>query len=252
MLEPGTARALDALNRRFYRLSAVEFDASRQRPWRGWDHLVPEITRRATERHPKILDLGCGNARFGRFLHSRGVGIESYVGLDRSRPLLEAARASPLPRALWVESDLVAHGTAAIASREPFDLIALFGVLHHIPGFSARRALLRSCRARLSPDGILIVTLWRFLDNAEGWYRPIAWSECERRTGIAIDAGRLEPGDSLLPFGKDETMCRYAHHFDAAEPALLLAGLPYETVATFEADGDGRSNLYLVLRPSDS
>ena len=45
-----------------------------------------------------------------------------------------------------------------------YDLVALFGVLHHVPGAETRRALLRSLAERVAPGGLLAFACWRFMD----------------------------------------------------------------------------------------
>jgi tRNA (uracil-5-)-methyltransferase TRM9 len=246
MMDLGTARALDAINRRFYRAGAMRFDTTRQRPWRGWERLVPDFEQGASRGPLRVLDVGCGNGRFLRFLDSARIAIGRYVGIDRSRELLELAKVVVGGRGALVETGLVSEGLAAIAERAVFDRIVLFGVLHHVPGFERRRALLADCRMRLAPGGTVIATLWRFLDDPGAKVLP--WEESVSRAGIAVDPSRLEPGDALLPFSDDATLCRYAHHFDDEEIDRLVTGAGLEPVDRFDADGDGRSNHYLVLR----
>jgi SAM-dependent methyltransferase len=61
-----TLRALNTINRVFYRDSAPSFDATRDAPWPGWQPLLPLL--QGLEGDPaRILDLGCGNGRFPIF-----------------------------------------------------------------------------------------------------------------------------------------------------------------------------------------
>ena len=84
-MSPEIQRVLRAINRRFYDRFAPEFDASRGRPWPGWervvDCLVPPVA---------VLDVGCGNGRFGAYLAGRSDGL-SYLGVDACGALLRAA-----------------------------------------------------------------------------------------------------------------------------------------------------------------
>ena len=59
-----TVERLIALNREFYRSRAAEFDVSRRNPWPGWARVLDAIDR---TRNVAILDVGCGNGRFGLF-----------------------------------------------------------------------------------------------------------------------------------------------------------------------------------------
>src|SRR5664279_1541814 len=85
-----TIRTLNDLNRRFYETVAAAFDATRQTAWQGWDQLVPYLKPPLT-----VLDVGCGNGRFGVFLADRlGKANLHYHGIDSSAILLERARHS--------------------------------------------------------------------------------------------------------------------------------------------------------------
>jgi tRNA (uracil-5-)-methyltransferase TRM9 len=240
-----TIAALREIDRRFYRAAGSEFDASRQAPWGGWRQL---LLRLRSLRLTAVLDVGCGNGRFGAFLAAEAVAVERYVGVDSAANLLATAR-QRVPAGEFIEADVIDHGFSMLAPETRFDFIALFGLLHHVPSSSLRSKLLAQCVARLAPDGILAVTLWRFLDSRTA-PQVIPWSECVARCGVAVDGADLEPGDTLLGFGEDRAHVRYAHHFAAAECDSLAA--EFGAIDSFEADGDGRSNRYLLIaRPPD-
>ena len=68
-MDPATANALRALNRRFYEERAREFSDSRNAPWPGWLRLAPHLRELAEGgRAISLLDAGCGNGRFAHFL----------------------------------------------------------------------------------------------------------------------------------------------------------------------------------------
>src|SRR5664279_238076 len=84
-----TIRTLNDLNRRFYETVAADFDATRQTAWQGWDPLVRYLKPPLT-----VLDVGCGNGRFGVFLADRlGKTGLHYHGIDSSAILLGRASA---------------------------------------------------------------------------------------------------------------------------------------------------------------
>ena len=82
----------DKLNRDFYLKTQENFNRSRQRPWLGWKKLLPHLTPRLQGLSLKVLDLGCGNGRFGVWLSSRRP--ITYTGLDENSFLLDRARES--------------------------------------------------------------------------------------------------------------------------------------------------------------
>ena len=249
------ARRLLAINRQFYRRHAADFARTRSQAWPGWQRLLPLLRGRE-----RLLDLGCGNGRFGRFWARANLDSPSkdkrvrahanldsplhYHACDASLPLLrETARTmSAFPfvktRREWrdIYEDPPRHGR--------YPLIALLGVLHHLPGRAQRAALLRALGQRLGDDGLLIVTTWRFGADPRlrGRIRP--WP--------AELADQVEANDFLLPWGDGERgALRYCHHFDEAEERELVAASGLTLQESFAADGaSGALNAYRVLRRS--
>ncbi|MGH0030867.1 MAG: class I SAM-dependent methyltransferase [Myxococcota bacterium] len=244
-MDDETARALNALNVAFYTDHAEAFSARRTRPWRGWSRLLARLPQTPLS----VLDVGCGNGRFGRFLAGER-RLARYQGVDVSAPLLEIARRDPPAAASvgWRRADFVASPDAALPG-PPFDLVVLFGVLHGVPGEARRRALVEACVGALAPGGLLAFTCWRFARDpriAGRLDRPEAWPP-------GIDATRLGPGDHLLPWGDEGRLHRYVADVDAAERERLLAGLPLERMAEFHEDGTGGDlNHYTLARRTRS
>src|SRR5437773_46351 len=65
-----TIQRLNEINRAFYNRVAQDFDETRQQAWPGWDTLLSYLN--APLNAPlSVLDVGCGNGRFGLFLAQR-------------------------------------------------------------------------------------------------------------------------------------------------------------------------------------
>jgi SAM-dependent methyltransferase len=244
-VDDDTARALNALNAAFYREHGADFSAHRTRPWRGWTRLLDWIPE--SEAGLQVLDVGCGNGRFGRFLADhRRLGL--YVGVDASEPLLAIAQEAspPLPCPCRFECrDFVERRPDEALPRGDFDLVVLFGVLHGVPGRERRRALLEASSARLAPGGLLAFTCWGFAQDARLAGRIASWE----RSPVPVDPLRLEPGDHLLPWGDSGQVLRYGASVDAEQRAWLTSRLAAEPVAEFAEDGPGGDlNHYTVLR----
>lgn len=234
---------LNQINRDFYRLTVQDFDESRGRPWPGWKRLLPYLT--ALDAPIRVLDVGCGNGRFGRFLaRNLDSGIH-YHGLDHTPALLDAARAAfanILPDAVLEERDIV--------ERPPdtgqYDLVVLFGVLHHVPGYAGRCALLQALANRVAPGGLLVFTCWCFYEYERFRRRIIAWP-----ADWAVDLN-VEPGDYLLDWQRGHaanTALRYCHYVDETENAALDAATGLKLIETFRADGHTDDiNRYSLLR----
>lgn len=221
MIDEETTARLLALDQHFYESGARDFVDHRTHPWPGWSRVLATPPGR-------VLDVGCGHGRFKQALAGRETG---YLGIDRSEALLQVARARHGDH--FQRLDVLVDPLP-----EPgFDLVVVFGLLHHIPGRGRRLELLR----RLLPLGArLVVTFWRFADRPrlQGKLRP--WSEL----GLAPSA--LEPGDHLLAFGEHR---RYAHHFEDREIEELTQALGAQVLDDFRADGaEGDLNRYLVFK----
>ena len=193
--------------------------------------------------------MGCGNGRFGWFLSERQPELR-YLGLDASAELLEIARSrGPIGTAAELRQlDIVEQDLDACLGGRRFSLVALMGVLHHVPGAEHRRALLRALAGRLRPGGLLALTSWQFEAYQRFRDRIVAWEAYNRDAAEPIDPAQLEPGDHLLRWGRGARL-RYCHFADEDETHALLTPLPCQTLASYRADGrEGRLNHYVVLR----
>lgn len=251
-MDDPTARALNRINRAFYRAHAESFSATREQAWPGWLRLWQELEAQGwpgARPEVPVCDVGCGNGRWGRFLAERVPGLR-YLGLDASPQLLALARrsgglgAAPELRL----HDLVEQPLAEALGARRFAGVALFGVLHHVPGAARRRTLLAELLARLEPDGLLVLTGWQLALFERFRARALDGSEWSRAAQQPIDPAQLEPGDRLLPWGDGEGV-RYVHFAGEQELPQLLEELPCRTLASFCADGrEDNLNRYFVLR----
>jgi len=125
----------------------------------------------------------------------------------------------------------------------------LFGVLHHVPGFEARRDLVRSIVERLAPDGLLALTVWPFGEHERFRRRILPWDEYNRTAPEPVDPDALEPGDVLLRWGHGEG-ARYFHLIEEDELARLIAAIGVRVVFRFEARFEkGGGNLFVLIGP---
>lgn len=229
-MDESTIRKLNEINRRFYETTAEAFDATRQQPWEGWERLTDYC-----KRGMRVLDVGCGNGRFGAFLAGRlGKDGFSYTGIDSSAMLLERARVTlEGAEARFELRDIIEQGLGE--GEGQYDFVGLFGVLHHVPGEAQRVALLRQLSERVAAGGVLVFTEWRFLAVANLRERVVAW-----------EAGmQVERGDYLLDWRRGERALRYCHAVDDAEHARLTEATGLTPVSEYRADA---ANLYTVLQ----
>ena len=227
------ARRLVEINAEFYRRHAADFAETR----RGFQPGFRELVQYIPIPKPVILDVGCGNGRFGRFVESLGVQMD-YTGLDFSRPLLEVAGRET---GRFMERDLSQPG--CLAGLDRYSLIVALSTIQHIPGTANRQRLLREMGAHLSADGHIVLANWQFLDNERQARKIRPWSE------VGLRESDVESGDYLLSWGQGQPGLRYVAHLDEEAVAGLAQAAGLRIVRQFRSDGrEGNLNLYSVLR----
>jgi SAM-dependent methyltransferase len=253
-MHDSTAFALDAINERFYRRHASDFERTRRRPWQGWQRVRDLLPRdRDAAAAPRVLDLGCGN---GRLLESLPHAID-YVGCDRSLPLLRRAATAleerPGGRGGVIAAQLLARGDTFLLlplAEQRFDLVIATGVLHHIPGLERRRALLAAGAACVAPRGHLVFSVWQFEAAAGIEQRRLSEQGIREHLSAAAVAD-LETGDALLRWGLGDDAPRYCHHTSSAELAILQESLTVLGLALraqwHDTTERGFGNLYTAL-----
>ena len=266
-MDERTARALIALNNRFYAEHAASFSATRQAPWAGWRRVIEEATALGAigtestdaadadaparpELH--VLDLAAGNLRFERFLAEFLPATPLAIdALDRCDALMAAAPGGNSSRVRVrthhrdiLEALLAGIGASdALAPRAPYDLAVCFGFMHHVPTLALRTRLLAALVRALCPGGAAAVSFWQFMDD-ERLARKAARAEAAARAAAAapgnlrgstpapalgFSPAALEPGDHLLGWQDDPSAFRYCHHASDAEIDALVATLPVGT-----------------------
>lgn len=245
-------KQLNELNHTFYQTVTEPFSDSRSYYWQGWNKLVPyvqELTQNRTR--IKILDIGCGNGRFGLFMREQ-IPEEyiQYVGVDNSSELIaiaksqyEATRMEPT----FIKIDLVECLLNDTLQQKLADyhahFISLLGVLHHIPSQELRQKLIADLGQILIRNGYLAFTTWNFMDS-EQLKKKIVTPHI-----VSVDQEELEPHDVILDWQRGKTAYRYCHYTDETERRELIAHSGLIEESQFTADGKtGRLNTYVVLK----
>jgi len=234
-----TVEKLNKLNKDFYEKISPFFDKTRNYYWKGWEHLIPLIKQRFPQTEElRVLDVGCGNGRFGSFLKEQLKTPTIYTGIDSNSYLLQKAQ-EKLSEATFIKSDFL---KLDYASLEPsFDLIAIFGVLHHIPGYENRRQLLRNLKNLLSAKSLLVFSIWNFLQSPSLKKRVQPWST------ISLE-NQVEENDYLLDWKKGVQSLRYCHIFTNEEINSLCSESSLKILKTYSSSASGdRYNKYFVL-----
>lgn len=230
-MDETVARQLVALNAAFYARFAAAFAASRAEPQPGYERLLPYIHDGAA-----VLDVGCGEGRFGRFLRSRGLTV-AYSGVDGSADLLRLAEEVG---GRFAHRDLFQPD--CLRDLGPFDFVACLSTLQHIPGRERRARLLAEMRDRLGPGGHIALANWQFLGSERQRRKLRPWAEA----GLGPEA--VEPGDYLLSWQRGGYGLRYVALLDEAGTQELAQEAGLRIVEQFRSDGrEGDLNLYTLL-----
>ena len=234
-MDDATVRRLVALNEAFYSRFAAPFAASRVGPQPGYERLLAYVP----VGRPRVLDAGCGDGRFGRFLRASGREVD-YVGVDFSAALLAARDGDGDVAGRFEQRDLSRPGSLDGLGR--FDLIVCLSTLQHIPGRRNRARLLAEMATCLNAGGHIALANWQFLSSARQRRKIRPWAE------VGLDEGDAEPGDYLLSWQRGGEGRRYVALVDEEETRRLAQGAGLRVVELFRSDGrEGDLNLYALL-----
>jgi SAM-dependent methyltransferase len=243
---------LKELNRQFYNEFAEVFAQSRGRTEPGLARILAQVKPGA-----RVLDLGCGHGRMAALL-PRGC---TYVGVDFSAEMLALARQSveeaddhPI-EAHFVLADLLDPAWAAQVKKSNltpsiplstknvwrggspnpdvglYDWILLRAVLHHVPGYGNRVAILAQAATLLAPGGRLATANWQFLNIPRLRRRILPWDT------IGLTPEDVEANDYLLDWRREGHGLRYVHLVDEAETRSLAQDAGVSIQSLYRADG---------------
>jgi 2-polyprenyl-3-methyl-5-hydroxy-6-metoxy-1,4-benzoquinol methylase len=154
---PECRHAIDHMNRGNYEHRLVDY----------WLKQLPHSAA-ALAAGGRMLDVGCGRG-FVVLALKKAFPAADCLGVDPDAASIAEARANAA--AAGVEARYEATTSDALQDARPFDLITLCDVLHDLPD---PLTVLRGLRARLAPDGVLLVIEPRVSDKLEENINPLA------------------------------------------------------------------------------
>lgn len=214
---------INKLNKEFYELHAESFDKSRKSNfWKGFDN-----TLNIVKDSSKILDIGCGNARYLQFLLENNIKA-NYFGIDNIDEFIKNNQVN-FSNFKFELKDIVSNLNSI---EERFDVVTIFGVTHHIPNEKFRNNWIKEASKLVQKDGYLVMSFWNFDTNkADKEYKPSLY--------------QLESGDYFLGWKGDFSKHRYCHLFSETEIEKII-NLLEDFKLTLDYSKD--DNRYLILK----
>ena len=224
-----------------YNLIAEEFSRTRGKIWEETKFLFDSFVMPGD----KVLDLGCGNGRYFEILKEKNI---DYYGVDNSEGLIKEAKKRFLHP---VRNQKFSNGTrvkfqVVDAFNLPFpsnffDKIYSIAVLHQIPSKEFRLQFLREAKRALKPEGVLVLTCWKF-HQAKELFLIFKFTILK-----LLGSSKLDFGDIFEPWGKK--IKRYYHCFTQKELVKLLktSGFKIKEKGIIRNKKGNRQNIYLIV-----
>lgn len=253
-MDDTTIKKLNQINNDFYQQVATSFDSSRQYYWDGWNQLLPFFDNQSDIR---VLDLACGNGRFGTFLHEHLPETKlSYTGIDQSSELLDFAKQSlqgKIPAVHLKQKNIISElqeNNQFLSSEELFHFAGVFGFMHHVPSLKLRIQLIVELLNHLHTGGTLCLSFWQFLSTPR--LAKKAQNSPEIFDKFNVEYSQIENNDYILDWKRGSEAYRYCHLVTETELHELITEVQkhvgVELKKTFFADGkEGNINLYCIL-----
>ena len=212
-----------------YNIIAEDFSRTRTQVWQELSSLFSDL-----EPGEKILDLGCGNARYCKLFKEKGV---DYTGIDTSENLIKIAQAK-YPGAKLLSGDAL----NLPFENNSFDKVYSIAVLHHIPSKEFRLEFLKEAKRVLKPKGKLILTVWKLYGKKE-------LSLLIKYTILKIiGRSKLDFKAVLRSWAKETT--RYYYWFSQRELIKLVKRTGFKVIkkGIIKNQTGNRQNIYLIAQ----
>jgi len=244
-MEPSIQNKLLEINRAFYNHFDGSFSATRGHVQPGVNKLLKQF-----DQDIQVLDVGCGNGTLARALKSQEF-TGFYLGVDMSAGLLEKAKtllgASSNSHFDFCQFDIADPQWYTQLPQEVYQWVAVFAVLHHLPGNDLRLQIARNFRKLISPDGCVTVSVWQWQNSLRLRKRVLPWFT------VGLHPSQLDEGDVLLDWRAGKTIgLRYVHTFSRESLTSLANAAGFKVVETFFSDGrTGDLAMYQVWKVED-
>ncbi|MFN2117036.1 MAG: class I SAM-dependent methyltransferase [Candidatus Promineifilaceae bacterium] len=236
-MRPEIEERLLGINKLFYSEFAEQFAQTRGTPQPGFSMLLDYLPQPCHT----VVDIGCGNGRFGLFLASYSSDF-AYTGVDFTEPFLQLAGNSLAGE--YIARDISRPGF--LEGRGKYDLTVCLATLQHIPGKENRFSVLKEMVDHLADHGRIFLSNWQFVQSDRQRRKILDWQE------VGLHADDVDANDYLLSWQRNSRGRRYVHLVDQSELAWLAARASLTIFDEFYSDGkEGNLNLYTILGKPD-
>lgn len=225
------------LNELFYQSVSGDFSKTRQEPWEGWGRVCKTIVKtfnldelnngQSNLKNDgkntsciKILDLGCGNGRFLKYIRSKIKSFD-YTGIDINNDLLLEAEKieilSDKQKRKFIKKDVILDIKKI---KGKYNVVTIFGLTHHIPDKNFRKKWFENLPRLLSNPALLIITFWEF---------------------------DKKPGDYILGWGQQPKETRFCHKYSVKEIKEIEDIFKNSGLKLIEKYKSDNKNLYLIF-----
>jgi tRNA (uracil-5-)-methyltransferase TRM9 len=232
-MEPDIATRLLDINKKFYSEFAEQFAQTRSTPQPGFSKLLDYLPQPCYT----VIDIGCGNGRFGIFLSLFKNRIV-YTGVDFTDSFLEMANTSIVGE--YIARDISQPGF--LKGQGKYDLAVCLATLQHIPGKQNRVVVLKEMADHISDHGRIFLSNWQFIESERQRRKIIDWQQ------IGLSPDDVDKNDFLLSWRRNGLGKRYVHLIQPSEMSWLATRAGLVIINEYRSDGkEGDLNLYTIL-----
>ena len=215
---PEEIKLINSTTSEFYKTVSESFSNTRQHEWEGWEKCLEYF-----KDGDKVLDLGCGNRRFTKFLEKNNLDVEvdNYDNFAWDDEVKQV--------------DIIDSLLKDNLNLDSYDVAVCFGVMHHIPTTELREKLLKE----LTKSKVAIVSFWQFEKDER------IFNKAKKTTKLVqekLGLKNLEAGDYFLGWQDRSDVFRFCHNFSEKETHNYKN--KFSVIDSFNAD---KSNKYLVF-----
>lgn len=231
----------------FYKAVGESFSATRENPWRGWEHFLELSDLNLNSKNLEVSDFACGNMRFEQFLIDKRIPVSKFYLFDNCDKLLKLEQFEVSASFKYTSVDLLDENSLKSLHVKKSDLTVSFGFFHHIPSFAYRKKFLDKLIDTTRCDGYIVISFWQFLNSLkiEAKAKEITRIACNK-----LDITLEDKNDFFLSWQDRKDIFRYCHNFEDEEIEALVSGYHDVTLKySYMADGkNGNLNRYIVLQ----